>query len=84
MLGVILVLVGILMLLGVLGGGIAIGLPTLAGGLALYLGYLDVPSVVTRSLNIVIDRPGRPRHPADDVSPRGFGAGPTHSCSARS
>lgn len=53
-LGVILVLMGILMLLGVLGGGLLIGLLTLGAGLALYLGYLDLPSVVTRSLNIVI------------------------------
>lgn len=53
-LGVVLVVLGILMLLDVVSGGTLVGILTLLAGLLLYAGYLDIPSVVTRSLNLVV------------------------------
>lgn len=53
-LGVALIVLGVLMLLGVVGGGTLMGVLTLVLGLLLYLDYVPVPSVVTRSINLIV------------------------------
>lgn len=53
-LGIVLVVLGVLMLLNVVAGGTLVAVLTLVAGLLLYLGFLDLPSIVIRSLNIVI------------------------------
>lgn len=53
-LGVALIVLGILMLLDVLSGSTFTGVLVIVLGLLLYLGFVDVPDLVTRSINIIV------------------------------
>jgi phosphoglycerol transferase MdoB-like AlkP superfamily enzyme len=53
-LGIVLIVLGALMLLNVVGGGTLFGVITVVLGVLLYIGRLGVPSVVERSINLIV------------------------------
>lgn len=53
-LGVVLIILGLLMLLDVVSGGVAIGIVTLVAGLLLYGDLIGVPNAITQVMNVVV------------------------------
>lgn len=53
-LGIALIVIGILMLLNTLAGGTLVGVLLLVLGLLLSVGYVPVPALVERSINLIV------------------------------